>query len=321
MSSARYLVTGGAGFIGSNIVAALARAGEQVRAYDNLFSGHWWLLDRLLPPGARVEQITADIRDAEALAAAMAGVEVVFHEAADGSVPRSIDAPVESNSINVHGTLRVLDAARHAGVRRLVFAASSAVYGNGPELPKHERLPTELLSPYAVGKLTGEHYLRVFSALYGLETMSLRYFNVFGPNQLPDGAYAAAIPRFLHAALARQPITVFGDGEQTRDFCFVDNVVAANLAAAASPRKLGGEVANIGGGRRITLNALLDKIAEVLGYPLEVRRMEPRAGDVLHSLSDIGRARELLGFEPRVTWEDGLAPTGQFLREYLARGA
>ena len=318
--TARYLITGGAGFIGSNLAAALVRAGERVRVLDNLATGHWALLRRATGGSSLVEEVEGDIRDGACVAAAMRGVQVVFHEAALGSVPRSIETPVESDQVNVNGTVTVLDAARHAGVRRVIFAASSSAYGDTPTLPKHEDMPTSPLSPYAVSKLTCETYLRVFAALYGLETLNLRYFNVFGPNQLPTGAYAAAIPRFLKAALSGEPITIYGDGEQTRDFCFVDNAVSANLLAAACPAKLAGQVVNVAGGRRIGLNDLVREIGRVLGRPVDVRHVEPRAGDVRHSLADIGRARELLGFEPKVRWEDGLPPTAEFLRDFLANG-
>jgi UDP-glucose 4-epimerase len=317
---ARYLVTGGAGFVGSNIVAALARAGERVRAFDNLATGHWALVDRLVGPSERVERVTGDIRDAAALARAMEGVEIVFHQAALASVPRSVEDPVENDEVNTHGTVKVLDAARRAGVRRVVFAASSAVYGDGPELPKREGLPPSPLSPYAVAKLTAEYYLRVFSSLYGLETVGLRYFNIFGPNQLPSGPYAAAIPKFLSAAVAGGRITVYGDGEQTRDFCFVDNAVRANLLAASSPRRLAGDVINIAGGRSVSLNGVLRALEGVVRAPLKVDYVDPKPGDVRHSLADISRARELLDYEPAVTWEAGLAPTHEFLRALHERG-
>jgi len=314
------LVTGGAGFIGSNLVAALVARGEIVRAFDNLVTGHWGLLDRVVKDASKVDRITGDIRDARAVEAAMQGIEIVFHEAALGSVPRSIEDPVESDQVNVNGTVTVLDKARRAGVKRVVFAASSAAYGDTPTLPKREDMPASPMSPYAVSKLTCERYLQVFASLYGIETVNLRYFNVFGPNQLPNGAYAAAIPRFIDASLRGTPITVYGDGEQTRDFCFVANAVYANLLAADSPRKLSGEVINIAGGRRISLNDLLKEIGLRMGRPLDVRHVEPRAGDVRHSLADIGRAKELLGYEPRVRWEDGIAPTIEFLRELSERG-
>lgn len=317
----RYLVTGGAGFIGSNLVAALTREGEAVRVLDNLATGRWELLHRVVDDRARVEEITGDVRDAATVARAMQGVEVVFHEAALGSVPRSIAAPVDSDAVNVGGTVCVLDAARHAGVRRVVFAASSSAYGETPTLPKREDMPPAPMSPYAVSKLACEHYLRVFSSLYGIETLSLRYFNVFGPNQLPDGPYAAAIPRFVRAALAGAPIEIFGDGEQTRDFCFVANTVRANLLGAATPKKLSGQVVNVAGGRRISLNDLLREIGARLGKPLDVRHREARVGDVRHSLADISLARELLGYEPLVAWEDGISPTIEFLRELAAAEA
>jgi UDP-glucose 4-epimerase len=316
----KFLVTGAAGFIGSNLVAALTARGDGVRAFDNLATGHWGLVKRVVTDTSLVEAVTADIRDTVAVARAMSGVEVVFHQAALGSVPRSVENPVESDEVNVHGTAVVLDAARRAGVRRVIFAASSAAYGDTPTLPKHEAMAPAPLSPYAVSKVTGEQYFRVFASLYGLETVSLRYFNVFGPNQLPDGAYAAAIPRFIRAALSKEPITVYGDGEQTRDFCFIANVVSANLLAAASPKKLAGEVINIAGGRRISLNDLVKEIGRVLGRPLDVRYVDPRPGDVLHSLADIDRAKELLGYEPTVTWENGLPPTIEFLQKLLERG-
>jgi len=310
---ARFLVTGGAGFIGSNLVRALALAGERVRVVDDLSTGFWESLGEL-QGDERVECITADIRDAAAMARAVAGVEVIFHEAALGSVPRSIAAPVTSDSVNTNGTVTVLDAARHAGVRRVVFAASSSAYGDTPTLPKHEGMPTSPLSPYAVTKVADELYMKVFASLYGLETVSLRYFNVFGPNQRPDGAYAAAIPRFFWAALHGQELTVYGDGEQTRDFCYVDNAVQANLLAAACTKKLSGEVVNIAGSRRVGLNALIQEIGRVLGSPPKVAHVEPRPGDVRHSLADVSRARELLGYEPKVRWEDGLPKTAEYLR-------
>jgi UDP-glucose 4-epimerase len=316
----KYLVTGAAGFIGSNLVAALVGRGESVRGLDNLATGHWGLVRRLVAEASMVEPITADIRDAVAMARAMEGVEVVFHQAALGSVPRSVENPAETDEVNVHGSVVVLDAARRAGVRRLIFAASSAAYGDTPTLPKREDMPTGPLSPYAVSKVAGEQYFRVFSSLYGMETLSLRYFNVFGPNQLPEGPYAAAIPRFVRAALAQEPITIFGDGEQTRDFCFIANVVNANLLAAATPRKLEGQVVNIAGGRRISLNDLVKEISRVLGKKLDVRYVDPRPGDVRHSLADIALARELVGYEPTVTWESGLQPTIEFMRQLAERG-
>jgi UDP-glucose 4-epimerase len=316
----KYLVTGGAGFIGSNLVAALVNRGESVRAFDNLSNGHWGSVERLVGDDSRVEAITGDIRDPAAVESAMRGIEIVFHEAALGSVPRSVDDPVETDAVNVHGTVIVLEKARRAGVKRVIFAASSAAYGDTPTLPKQEAMPPSPLSPYAVSKVTSERYLSVFSSIYGIETVNLRYFNVFGPNQRPDGPYAAAIPRFIDAALRGAPITVYGDGEQTRDFCFVDNAVSANLLAAAAPRKFTGEVVNVAGGRRISLNDLIREIGAALGKTLDVRYDPPRPGDVRHSLADIGRAKELFGYEPTVRWEDGIQPTVRFLRELSERG-
>ena len=316
----RYLVTGGAGFIGSNLTAALVARGERVRVLDNLVTGHWELLRRVVSDRSMVEEVTGDIRDPAVVAEAMKGVEVVFHEAALGSVPRSISSPVESDAVNVHGTVNVLDGARRAGVRRFVFAASSSAYGDTAVLPKHEDIVPSPLSPYAVTKLACEHYVRVFSQLYGLEAVSLRYFNVFGPNQLPEGPYAAAIPRFVRAALSGEPIEIYGDGEQTRDFCYVANAVQANLLAASTTARLEGQVVNIAGGRRIALNDLVREIGRVLGREVTVRHAEPRAGDVRHSLADIGRAKALLGYEPTVAWDAGLPATIDFMRHFLAHG-
>jgi UDP-glucose 4-epimerase len=261
-----------------------------------------------------------DIRDAGAVARAVAGVEVVFHQAALGSVPRSVERPIDSDAVNTGGTVTVLDAARQAGVRRVVFAASSAAYGETPVLPKREDMTPLPMSPYAVTKLACEHYAKVFASIYGMETVSLRYFNVFGPNQTPDGAYAAAIPRFVDAALASRPITIYGDGEQTRDFCYIDNTVRANLLAAACPKKLTGEVVNIAGGRRIGLNELCREIERVLGRSVAVEHVAPRPGDIRHSLADIGAAHELFGYEPLVRWEEGLAPTIAYLRALRTEG-
>jgi nucleoside-diphosphate-sugar epimerase len=309
---ARYLVTGGAGFIGSNLTARLAESGERVRVIDNLSTGFWENLGELRGSD-RVECITADIRDADAMLSACQGVEVVFHEAALGSVPRSVENPVESDSVNVNGTVTVLDAAVRAGVRRVIFAASSAAYGDTPTLPKEESMPTSPLSPYAVTKVTCEAYMRVFATLHGLETVSLRYFNVFGPNQRPDGAYAAAIPRFVWAAIHGEPLTIYGDGETTRDFCYVQNAVDANLGAANASGPLSGQIVNIAGGRRVSLNDLVVEIGRKLGREPSSEHVAPRPGDVRHSLADISRAKALVGYEPRVRWEDGLLPTIQYL--------
>jgi UDP-glucose 4-epimerase len=319
MAKVRYLVTGGAGFIGSNLCAALTAAGERVRVLDNLETGRWEHLDGI-PQQSLIERIEGDIRDAAAVARAAEGIEVILHQAALGSVPRSVDTPVESDAVNTGGTVTVLDVARRQGVRRVVFAASSAAYGETPALPKREDMAPMPMSPYAVSKLACEHYLKVFAGVYGLETINLRYFNVFGPNQTPDGAYAAAIPRFIDAAINGRPITIFGDGEQTRDFCYIDNTVRANLLAASSPKKLSGEVVNIAGGRRIGLNELCRELGRIVGHELSIDHVAPRAGDIRHSLADISAARELIGYEPAVRWEDGLPPTLAYLRTLRAEG-
>jgi UDP-glucose 4-epimerase len=319
MATVRYLVTGGAGFIGSNLVAALTALGERVRVLDNLSTGRWAHLDGI-GQQSLIERHEGDIRDGEAVARAAKGVEVILHQAALGSVPRSVETPVESDAVNTGGTVTVLDVARREGVRRVVFAASSSAYGETPELPKREDMTPMPLSPYAVTKLACEHYLKVFSAIYGLETLNLRYFNVFGPNQTPDGAYAAAIPRFIDAALGGRPIQIYGDGEQTRDFCYIDNTVQANLLAASSPRKLAGEIVNVAGGRRIALNDLCREIGKSFGREVAVEHVAPRAGDIRHSLADISRARELLGYEPKVRWEDGIGPTFGYLRALRSQG-
>ncbi|MGK4004769.1 NAD-dependent epimerase/dehydratase family protein [Sorangium sp. So ce1036] len=319
MSTPRYLITGGAGFIGSNLVAALTAAGERVRVLDNLVTGRWEHLDGL-PHQSLIERVTGDIRDASAVAAAAAGVEVIFHQAALGSVPRSVETPVEADAVNVGGTVTVLDVARRQGVRRVLFAASSSAYGETPALPKHEGMEPMPLSPYAVTKLACEHYMKVFADIYGIETLSLRYFNVFGPNQTPDGAYAAAIPRFIDAALQDRPIPIFGDGEQTRDFCYIENTVAANLLGATSSKRFRGEIINIAGGRRIALNELCREISRALGRDIAVEHLPPRAGDIRHSLADVSRAAELIGYEPRVRWENGIAPTVTYLRTLREAG-
>ncbi len=308
---ARYLVTGGAGFIGSNLAIALAKRADPVRIVDDCSTGDWTNLD-VVPPEL-IERWDGDIRDPELMARACAGVEVVFHHAALGSVPLSIEDPIRADAVNVGGTVTVFEAARRAGVRRVVFAASSAAYGDEPSLPKHEASPVVPLSPYAVSKVAGEAYARVFANLYGLDTVCLRYFNVFGPGQRPDGAYAAAIPKFLWAALRGEAITVFGDGSATRDFCYVDNVVEANLLAADAVARFSGDVFNIATGQRQSLTELISAIASLLGSAPKVVHGAPRAGDVLHSLADISRAEAALGYRPLRSLEDGLPSTLAYL--------
>lgn len=303
--TARYLVTGGAGFIGSHIAQTLLNQGQSVRVFDNLSTGRESNLAAL---EGRAEVMRGDVRDLAAVRAAVAGVEVVFHEAAVASVPKSVADPLGSLEVNVTGTQHVLLAARDAGVRRVVFASSSAVYGNTPCLPSEESQPPDPLSPYALHKLTGEYLCRLATQLYALETVALRYFNVFGPRQDPNSEYAAVIPRFLTALAEGQRPTVFGDGEQTRDFIFIENVVRANLLAAESPAAVG-KVINIGSGERVSLNDLLGMARTLLGVSIEAEYCEARAGDVRDSLAAIERARTLLGYEPAIGFREGLART------------
>jgi nucleoside-diphosphate-sugar epimerase len=302
-----YLITGGAGFIGSSIARALLKRGDKVRVLDNFFSGK---RENLAELAADIELIEGDIRDAATVARACAGVEVVYHEAAIPSVPRSLADPISSNDVNIAGTLTVLHEAKKAGVRRLVYAASSSAYGDTPTLPKVETMSPAPLSPYAVGKLAGEHYCAVFAGAYGLETVALRYFNVFGARQDPKSEYAAVIPRFVTAGLAGQGVTIFGDGTQSRDFCFIDNTVEANLAAAVAPAAgASGRVFNVACGVATTLNEVVKLISEALGRPIPVTYAERRVGDVKHSLADISGARTRLGYTGAVSFEEGLRRT------------
>ncbi len=302
-----YLVTGGAGFIGSNLVDALVARGERVRVLDDFSTGRRENL--AAQPG--VEVVEGDLRDAAAVRRAVAGVDGVFHQAALRSVPRSVDDPLSSNQVNVTGTLVLLLACRDAGVRRVVYASSSSVYGDDPALPKVETLPTRPVSPYAISKLAAEHYCQTFARLYGLETVSLRYFNVFGPRQNPESKYSAVIPRFLAQALAGEPLEVHGDGEQSRDFTYIDNVVEGNLRAMAAPG-VSGEVFNIACGTRHSLIAIADAIADFLGRQLPRAHTGPRAGDVRHTLADITKAERLLGYRPKVDFATGMRRTSEY---------
>ncbi len=303
---ALFLVTGGAGFIGSSIAEALLAKGERVRILDDFSSGR---RSNIASLKGDVEVIEGSVVDPATVARVMKGVEVVFHEAAIPSVVRSVEKPQASMLANVQGTTVVLDCAREAKVRRLVFAASSSAYGDTPTLPKVETMTPAPLSPYAISKLAGEQLLTVFASLYGLETVCLRYFNVFGPRQDPTSQYAAVIPNFITAALEKKRPKVFGDGEQTRDFCYIDNVVSANLLAATTSKKLRGEVVNIACGERISLNQLLAYIGEEAKTKIEAEYLPTRAGDVRDSLASIDAARALLGYEPKVLVRQGLAKT------------
>jgi nucleoside-diphosphate-sugar epimerase len=309
-----YLVTGGAGFIGSNIVRELVARGERVRVFDNLTNG---LAANLEPVSAEVEFLEGDIRDAGAVVSAMRGVSRVLHLAALGSVPRSIADPVASNAVNVDGTLNVLVAARDAGVERLVYSSSSSVYGNDPTLPKKEEQRVWPISPYATSKLAAENYTRVFSEVYEIETVCLRYFNVFGPLQRPDAAYAAVIPKFMEWAIKGQPLEIYGDGEQARDFTFVENVVHANLLAATVPG-VSGQVFNAACGESYSLLDIAAALEEAVGNRLERRHVDGRPGDIRNSMADVTRAREMLGYEVRVPFREGLARTWKVFCERYA---
>lgn len=301
----RALVTGGAGFIGGHIVERLIDEDWQVRVLDDFSSGREENLESRLD---QIELIRGDIRDREIVERAVDGIEVVFHEAAIASVPRSVAEPVRTNDINAVGTLQVLECARQAGVRRVVFAASSAAYGNAKALPKRETMTPEPLSPYALQKVLGEQYCQLYTALYGLETVALRYFNVFGPRQDPKSEYAAVIPRFICSALAEERPTIYGDGEQTRDFVFVGDVARANLLAADAERAPGA-VINVAAGRSTTLSELWEWIRDSVGCPLEPIHAEERAGDVRDSVADVALARELLNYEPVVDLREGIRQT------------
>jgi nucleoside-diphosphate-sugar epimerase len=309
---ALYLVTGGAGFIGSSIGRALIKRGDKVRIIDNFSSGR---RENFADFAKDVELIEADILDPAALRRAVQGVEVVYHEAAIPSVPKSMAEPLENHEANATGTLRVLQAARDAGVRRLVYAASSAAYGDAPELPKLEIQPPAPISPYGASKLAGELYLQVYAQAYGLETVSLRYFNVFGPRQDPKSEYAAVIPKFITAALAGQTPRIFGDGTQSRDFCHIDNIIEANFKAAAAPAaQASGQMFNIACGVATDLNQVVAVIGDILGKHIEPRHEAERAGDIKHSYADIGKARQRLGYTASVSFAEGLRRTLEWYR-------
>jgi UDP-N-acetylglucosamine/UDP-N-acetyl-alpha-D-glucosaminouronate 4-epimerase len=320
-----YLVTGGAGFIGSHIVHSLIGRGDRVRILDDLSSGKRENLAGLevgeVGSGAPVELLVGDLADSQACVAATAGMHGIFHEAAQVSVPDSVARPERSYAINVTGTLRLLEAARGAGVERVVFAASSAAYGESEELPKVEHMLPSPCSPYAGGKLAAEHLLRTWALCYGLRTVSLRYFNVFGPRQADDSPYTGVIAIFARALLEGRRPKIYGDGEQTRDFTYIDNVVAANLAAMGADLDEPGVVINVGGGERISLNELYQTMAEALGVEYGPEYEPTREGDVRHSLASVERARELLGYRPGVTWREGLVRTLEWYKQALAGAA
>jgi len=308
---AKYLVTGAAGFIGRSIAAALLARGETVRGVDNFITGKRENLVGL----EGMEFLEGDLADAAVCAEACAGVEIVFHEAALASVPRSVEDPVATNVACVDATLNLLVAARATGVRRVIYAGSSAAYGDAATLPKHEGMLPDPISPYAVAKLAGEHYLRAFTRVYGLETVVLRYFNVFGPYQDPMSHYSGVLAIFCRRMLAGEPVTIHGDGEQSRDFTYIENVVHGNLLAAAVPaEKVSGRTMNLATGSRATLNQTFAILRELTGYAGEPSYSTSRAGDIRDSLADIGVARKLLGYEPKVDFREGLRRTVEWYR-------
>lgn len=300
------LVTGGAGFVGSHIASALLAEGARVRVLDDLSTGHRENIDEI---GGDVDFIQGSVADEGLLGKALEGVELVFHEAAIPSVPRSVKVPQQTHVASVDGTFSLLLAARDQRVRRVIYAASSSAYGDQPTLPKSEQMSPDPLSPYAVAKLVGEYYCRVFTRVYGLETVSLRYFNVFGPRQDPGSQYSGVVSRFISSLLSGERPVIYGDGEQSRDFTYIDNVVGANLKAAEASGA-SGKVINVANGMRITLNQLLAELKDLTGkHDVEAEYLEPRVGDVRHSLADISMARELLGYESKVDLREGLQRT------------
>lgn len=300
------LVTGGAGFIGSHIAAALIDSGAKVRVLDDLSTGHRENIDEI---GGNLEFIEGSVADERLLNKALDGVELVFHEAAIPSVPRSVDSPRQTHVASVDGTFSLLLAARDKQVKRVVYAASSSAYGDQPSLPKTESMLPDPLSPYAVAKLVGEYYCQVFTRVYGLETVSLRYFNVFGPRQDPGSQYSGVVSRFISALLSNEQPVIYGDGEQSRDFTYIDNVVFANMKAAAS-KDASGKVINVANGQRITLNQLLSELKELTGKPdVTAEYRDPRIGDVRHSLADITLAQQFLEYESQVDLREGLQRT------------
>ncbi|MBA7636210.1 UDP-N-acetylglucosamine 4-epimerase [subsurface metagenome] len=308
----KFLVTGGAGFIGSHIVEELVRRKEKVRVLDNFSTGK---RENIAPFLKEIELIEGDIRDSGTVKGAVKGVDYILHQAALPSVPRSITDPITTNEVNVLGTLNILMAAKEAGVKKLVYASSSSVYGDTPNLPKREDTVTSPLSPYALSKLAGEEYSKLFTSLYGLETIVLRYFNVFGPRQDPTSQYAAVIPKFISSMLKGKRPTIYGDGEQSRDFTYVLNVVGANLLATTS--KVKGRIFNIACGKKITVNELVKNLNKLMNTDTQPLYTDPRPGDVRHSQADISKAEEALGYKIGVGFEEGLKKTVDWFRRRL----
>ena len=312
---AKYLVTGGAGFIGCNLVRFLLNKGHTVVVLDDFSTGK---RSNLADLAGRIDLREADVRDRHAVSSAMAGCDAVFHQAALASVTRSVADPVASHDVNVNGTVAVLEAARATGTRRVIFAASSSAYGEQAESPKHEGLIPMPISPYAAGKVAAEAYMRAYAAAFGLQTLCLRYFNVFGPYQDPHGAYAAVIPVFVSRLLRGERPMIYGDGEQTRDFCYIDNACQANwLAAQADPKVCNGQALNIACNRRISLNEVLAVLQRLLGTDVRPDYQPPRPGDVMHSLASVDLARKTIGYKPTVFFEAGLVKSIQWYKSNL----
>ncbi len=309
----KFLVTGGAGFIGSNLVEELVKRKHSVRVLDNLSTGK---KENIADFSGNIEFIEGDIRDYHIVRSAVDGIEVVLHQAALPSVPRSIRDPITSNNVNALGTLNILHASSDARVRRVVYASSSSIYGDAPELPKHEGMTPNPLSPYAVSKLAAEQYCKVFAGIYGLETICLRYFNVFGPRQDPNSQYSAVIPKFIKAMLKGEQPVIYGDGEQSRDFTYIANVQAGNLLAATVNCESGLSM-NCACHGRVTLNELVAEVNKLLGKNIQPIYRAPRKGDIKHSFAAIDKARELIGYVPKVDFASGLKLTVEWFRRYL----
>ena len=312
----RTLVTGGGGFIGSHLVDRLVADGNEVRVLDNFATGDRGNLAEAMP---EIELIEGDIQSYERVHRAVRGCDVVFHQAALPSVPRSVQDPLTSNAVNVIGTLNVLLAARDEGVRRVVFASSSSLYGENPEMPKHEEMQLRPIAPYAVAKQAAEAYCVAFNRVYELETVALRYFNIFGPRQDPMSQYSAVIPMFITAILEGKPPLIHGDGEQSRDFTYIDNAVEANVLAAMAPADACGIAYNIACGERVSLNAIVGELADIAAAEVESEHGPPRSGDVKHSLADISRAEAGLGYRPAIRLREGLERTFSFYRNEFER--
>ena len=308
----KFLVTGGAGFIGSNISKKLVEKGHSVRVLDNFSTGNAKNLDAIIN---EIELIDGDIRDFWVVSKAVDGIDYILHQAALPSVPRSVENPLTSNVVNIDGTLNLLEAAKNAGVKKFVMASSSSVYGDAIELPKHEGMRPSPLSPYAVTKLTNEYYLKVYWELYKFPTVALRYFNIFGPQQDPNSAYAAVFPKFIEALLTGKQPMVFGDGEQSRDFTYIDNCVQANILAATNP-DIKGDYFNVACGGQYTLNETLDILREIIGVDIQAIYKDERAGDIKHSYATINKL-EAFGYKPEVEFKEGVRRTVEYYKAQL----